>query len=122
MARVLVLVRDLMLASRIREGLAASGTAARFLPDTAALRDAVARGGDEPPGLVLADLSISGDDSIGALAELKAGALAGVHVVGFYSHVDQATRDRATSAGIDEVLPRSAFFARLPELLAAPGR
>jgi hypothetical protein len=38
-------------------------------------------------------------------------------MVGFYSHVDTATRDAALAAGVETVLPRSAFVARLPELL-----
>jgi len=37
--------------------------------------------------------------------------------VGFYSHVEAATRDAAHAAGIDLVLPRSAFAARLADLL-----
>jgi hypothetical protein len=41
-----------------------------------------------------------------------------VPVTGFFSHVDHATRDAALAAGVDEVLPRSAFVSRLPALLA----
>ena len=41
-----------------------------------------------------------------------------LRVVGFYSHVDQATREAALASGVDDVLPRSAFTARLPAILA----
>jgi hypothetical protein len=36
--------------------------------------------------------------------------------VGFASHVDADTIAAAEAAGCDEVLPRSRFFRRLPEL------
>jgi hypothetical protein len=37
-------------------------------------------------------------------------------IVAFGSHVDDDVLDAARAAGIDEVLPRSSFFRRLPEL------
>jgi hypothetical protein len=40
----------------------------------------------------------------------------GARVIGFASHVDRARIDQARAAGC-EVLPRSAFFGRLPGLL-----
>ena len=39
-------------------------------------------------------------------------------IVGFYSHVDRALREAALAAGVSLALPRSAFTARLPALLA----
>ena len=42
----------------------------------------------------------------------------GGRVIGFGSHVDRELLDAARRAGCDQVLARSAFFARLPELLA----
>lgn len=45
-------------------------------------------------------------------------ALAGRRVVGFASHVDRDVLEAAKRAGCDQVLPRSAFFTRLGELLA----
>jgi CheY-like chemotaxis protein len=45
-----------------------------------------------------------------------------IPVLGFGSHVDVATRDRALALGFDEVLPRSRFVAELPELIARHAR
>lgn len=39
-------------------------------------------------------------------------------VIGFGPHVDTSLHQRAVDAGYDEVMPRSVFFRRLPELLA----
>jgi hypothetical protein len=41
----------------------------------------------------------------------------GARVIGFASHIDRERIDAARTAGCD-VLPRSAFFGRLSELLA----
>ena len=39
------------------------------------------------------------------------------HLIGFYSHVDTQAAAAAEQAGFDAVMPRSAFFKHLPELL-----
>jgi hypothetical protein len=48
---------------------------------------------------------------------LAALAAAGIRTIGFGSHVDHDLLDAARAAGCNEVLPRSAFFRRLEELL-----
>jgi hypothetical protein len=40
-------------------------------------------------------------------------------VIGFASHVDDELIDAARAAGCRDVLPRSRFFRRLPEIVAA---
>lgn len=40
-------------------------------------------------------------------------------VIGFAPHGERAILDRARDAGCDVVLARSAFFSRLPELVAS---
>ena len=42
-------------------------------------------------------------------------------VVGFASHVDRELMAAARDAGCDEVLARSAFFSRLPEIVGGAG-
>ena len=63
---------------------------------------------------VLVDLSKSG-----ALEALPAIVASGTRVVAYGSHVDRTLLDAAREAGVAEVLPRSAFFTRLPSLLRA---
>jgi hypothetical protein len=63
-----------------------------------------------PADLVVVDLSRPG------VLEALGGGI-GVRTVGFGSHVDHELLAAARAAGCDEVLPRSKFFARLPELL-----
>ncbi len=71
------------------------------------IEDIVAAPGDT----VIVDLSRPG--VIDAVAALVG---SGVRVVGFASHVDRETVDRAHAAGC-EVFARSAFFSRVGDLL-----
>jgi hypothetical protein len=61
------------------------------------------------PDLVLVDLDRCED-----MASFR---LEGVDVVGFGPHADAELHDRALACGYSEVVPRSLFFKRLPDLL-----
>lgn len=101
MARVLALVTDLMLASRVEAPLAAVG------------HEVTTRGGLGPDAggfdAIVADLEV---------AEPEAVAAAGPPCLGFYPHVDVEMRRRAESAGLDLVVPRSRMARELPDLVA----
>ena len=103
---VLVLVRDLMFASRI------SATAQSAQVQVKMIREPEKLAGEQADRLIV-DLNQPG--ALDAAAQWKTGS--GGHVIGFVSHVDRETIDRARALGIDEVLPRSQFVQRLPELL-----
>lgn len=98
---------DLMDRSRITSALAA-------LPDVDAVfvasPDALV--GLAGVSAVLVDLS-----KRGALDALPAIVASGARVIAYGSHVDRSLLDAARAAGVDEVLPRSAFFSRLTSLL-----
>jgi CheY-like chemotaxis protein len=112
--RVVVVVPDLFFATRI-------ATTARAL-DVEVVACTAAEGLEvcrrDPPGLVILDLQGVGDPA-GLARALKADpATRRVRIAGFYSHMDRETRRGALAAGVDDVLPRSAFTARLAELIA----
>jgi PleD family two-component response regulator len=113
---ILALVADLMFSSKIRAAAGASGADVRFARTA---EDAVAQARALPPSLVLLDLNAAPLAPVETIARFKAdSALAGVRIVGFVSHVQSDIIAAARAAGIDEVLARSAFVSRLPELLA----
>jgi hypothetical protein len=99
MARVFAVVPDLMLASRVVEGLGAAGHEVEV---------AVAL-----PGTIDADVLVCDLDVV------DAGAVAAspVPALGFYSHVDVDTRRAAEEAGIGLVVPRSKMARELPQLV-----
>lgn len=69
------------------------------------------------PDLAIVDLHAPGNlDAVRALR--REPATRDLRVVGFYSHVDGATRAAALESGVTDVLPRSAFTARLAAILA----
>lgn len=115
--RVVAVVPDLFFAARIA-GAAEPLGVTLALPAPGAAREAI-RG--ELPQLVILDLHAPGDP-LGLARELRADpATRSVPIIGFYSHVNQALREAALAAGLDQVLPRSAFTRRLPALLAGEG-
>ena len=114
---ILVLVRDLLFASRITATARAEGVEIRLLRDPAALA------GEAAGRRLIVDLNQPGALDAAAAWRTAAGggaaerAAAGREVVGFVSHVDAATIAAARRAGIDHVLARSAFVEKLPQLL-----
>ena len=101
MARVALLVTDLMLASRARTSLEAGG-------------HEVQQSGDLPDELNGMDLVVADLDAFppGRLADL------GVPVIGFYQHTDTETKAEADAAGLALAVPRSRMVRELPELVA----
>ncbi|HKH22581.1 MAG TPA: hypothetical protein VKA88_03090 [Solirubrobacterales bacterium] len=100
MARIAALVKDLMLASRVRTALEAAGHQVEqdsSLPDELDGIDCVVADLDAVPPERLAEL--------------------GLPVVGFYQHTDVDTKTRAEEAGLAIAVPRSRMVRELPELV-----
>lgn len=113
--RVLVAVDDLIFAAKIRTAAEHLGIEASFPRSLEAL-SAGAR--ESTPALVIVDLHLQRYDPFAVARQLKADEAFGeTPLVGFFSHVQVELQKRATEAGFDRVLPRSAFTKRLPEIL-----
>lgn len=106
MARVLSIATDLMLSSRVEEGLRAAGHEVTTAPS---LAEAPLDDLDDF-GAIVADLDVENPEALVGL---------GVPVLGYYSHVDAETREAAVAAGVDRVVPRSRMSRELPDLVAA---
>jgi hypothetical protein len=105
-ASILVLVRDLMFASKIRATAQSIGAPVQMLRDPSQLVGAVGT-------QLIVDLNQAGAlDAAVAWKRRTSG-----EVMGFVSHVDTQIIQSALLAGIDQVLPRSRFVEALPELL-----
>ncbi len=104
---MLVLVRDLIFASRI------SVTAQAVGVDVQQLRDPAMLAAESAGGRLIVDLNQTG--ALDAAIEWK--KRTGGEVIGFVAHVDADTIRRARDAGVDQVLPRSRFVAQLESLL-----
>lgn len=104
---VIALVRDLMFSSKITATARAVGVPVTIVRDPARLADT-------PGDRLLIDLNLPG--AIDAAAAW-AGADPSRQTVGFVSHVDTDTIHQARTAGIQQVMARSQFTARLAEIL-----
>lgn len=72
------------------------------------------------PSLVIFDLNSARMRPLDAIAALKADPeLKTVRTLGYVSHADVETIAAARTAGIDEVLARSAFTAQLGQILTS---
>jgi len=115
--RVIAVVPDLFFATKI----AATAEAAAVTLEVLSAREALERCRAAPPALLILDLS-AGEAPLDLARALRAdAATAGLPIAGFYSHVEGGTRLAALAAGVDPVLPRSAFVQRLPALLTSEG-
>jgi hypothetical protein len=103
---LLILCRDLLLGSRITAAAQAAGVSFKVV------RDAAKLAGQSGERLIV-DLNQEG--AIDAAAAWKAAG--GGEVVGFVSHVDAGTIERAKAAGLDQIMARSAFVQELPALV-----
>jgi hypothetical protein len=92
MARVAVVVPDLLFGSRVQGGVQAAG------------HELV--GVDADPDLVIADVEVVDPASV-----------AGSRRLGFYPHVQPDLKRRAEDAGFDMVVPRSRIARELPDLM-----
>ncbi|MGH9225820.1 MAG: hypothetical protein ACRD2W_19000 [Acidimicrobiales bacterium] len=100
--KVVAYVPDLMDRSKV----AAAPADVTFVRQPGELADAAA---SESADLVVVDVTRPG--AIEAVAGLS------TKVIAFSKHTNREAMDAATAAGADQVLARSAFFARINELL-----
>jgi CheY-like chemotaxis protein len=108
-------VDDLLFTSKIRTAAKQLGVPIAFARSSqGALNDMRT----SPPSLVILDLNNPRTDPLGTVGSMKADpVLAAIPTVGFASHVQTDVIEAARRAGVDEVMARSAFAQRLPEIL-----
>lgn len=106
---VLALVRDLIFASKISASARAAKVECRILRDPALLQG---QSGD----LLLVDLNEPG--AIEAAADWQRST--SCPAIGFVSHVDAETINRARAAGLTKVMARSGFVEALSSIMSQP--
>jgi CheY-like chemotaxis protein len=100
--RVVAVFDDLLLGSNVLGLLRAAGHDVQLSGGA----------GADPRGarVMVVDLAAGSFDGVELVERLREdGWLEGTRTIGVYSHVDAATRERATTAGLDLVVPRSRF-------------
>ncbi|MDQ3584365.1 MAG: hypothetical protein ACR2GW_09980 [Pyrinomonadaceae bacterium] len=114
-APVIAAVDDMFFATKIRATAEALGVAVSFARNSDALEKLLC---ETIPQLIILDLHSRRCDPFAIAERIKRDErISGVPLVGFYSHVQTELQKRAQAAGINHVMPRSAFTKRLPEIL-----
>jgi PleD family two-component response regulator len=112
---ILAVLDDLMFTSKIKTAASHLGLGVTFARSSAA---ALAEMRRSPPSLVIFDLNNPRTDPLATISTMLSDpALARIPTVGYASHVDTDLINAAKQAGVGEVLARSAFTARLGEIL-----
>jgi DNA-binding NarL/FixJ family response regulator len=109
---ILAALDDLLFRSKIREVAKHAGVEIVFARTAAEVVAAAGR----RPSLAVVDLHASAVDPLTSLSTLSA---LGIPTIGFFAHVQTDLAEAALAAGATQVMPRSAFATRLPEILAA---
>jgi CheY-like chemotaxis protein len=104
-----------MFTSRIKTTAGQIGVPVAFARSSGAALEQMRK---DAPTLVIFDLNSSGTDPLGTVLAMRQDpALASIPTVGFVSHVQTDLIDAARRAGVGDVMARSAFTARLAEIL-----
>jgi len=113
-ARVVALVPDLLFGSKVQAALAAAGHELQLLTGDELAARAAAPAAD----VLVVDLATDTVDGCSLVESMRrAGELGTTRTLGFYSHVDVKTRERALGAGFDLVVPRSRMNREGAELV-----
>jgi len=120
--RIFFFIEDLFFLAKIQETAKKLGVKVGFLK---ADKDIVTRltsvPEDEKPSLIVFDLNNAGAKPLTLIPKIKAKLKRGTSVIGFLSHLQGDLKVKATEAGRDMVMPRSAFSQNLPNLLRRHG-
>lgn len=112
---ILAVLDDLLFTSKIRTTAERLGVPISFARSS---ESALSDMRKSLPSLVILDLNNPRIDPLGTVGSMKADpALAAIPTVGFASHVQTDVIEAARRAGVGEVMARSAFAQKLPEIL-----
>jgi CheY-like chemotaxis protein len=104
-----------MFTSKIKTAAGQLGVPVAFAKSSGGALDQMRK---DAPSLVIFDLNSARTDPLATVAAMKGDpALASIPTIGFVSHVQTDLIDAARRAGVGDVMARSAFTARLAEIL-----
>ncbi len=118
--RIFFFIEDLFFLAKIQEASRKLGVKVEFVKGD---KDVLARITDSPdkPSLLVFDLNNAAVKPLTVIPKLKAKLKKSVSIIGFLSHLQGDLKMKATEAGCDTVMPRSAFSQSLPNLLRRYG-
>ena len=123
-SRIFAFVDDLFFQAKIQETSKKLGIKVEFVKG-AADKETLARFTDAPEGerprLLVFDLNNANAKPLTVIPKVKAKLKKSISIIGFLNHLQGDLKAKATEAGCDTVMPRSAFSQSLPNLLRRYG-
>jgi hypothetical protein len=120
--KIFFFIEDLFFLAKIQEASRKLGVKVEFVKGD---KEVLARITDTPeadrPALLVFDLNNAAAKPLTLIPKLKAKLKKSVSIIGFLSHLQGDLKMKATEAGCDSVMPRSAFSQSLPNLLRRYG-
>lgn len=114
---VIAAVEDIFFSAMIESSARNAGVEVKIAVDSSRLNELL---NSTLPRLIILDLNGKACAPLEVVTFIKAEPrLAGVPVIGFFSHVQVELETAARAAGCDRVLPRSAFVRNLPQILTS---
>lgn len=120
--RILCFIEDLFVVAKMQESARKLGVKVQFVKaekeQLAAITDAPE---NERPALIIFDLNNANAKPLTVIPKLKAKLKRGTSIIGFLGQIQGDLKLKATEAGCDTVMPRSAFSQSVPNLLRRYG-
>jgi len=115
--RIYAFVDDLFFLAKITETARKLGVKVEFVKTEKDVFERMGEEGNDKPSLIIVDLNNLNAKPLTVIPKLKSKLKKDTNILGFVSHVQGELKLKATEAGCDVVLPRSAFSQNLAQLL-----
>ena len=113
---VIAVIDDLFFQAKVRTALQHLGLVAEIVPNGGRLHARLQT--DAAPTLIIVDLTLRSGDAISLIRDLRAAPYGrSAPVLAFGSHVAVEVQKQALQAGASQVVAKSAFAKRLPQLV-----
>jgi hypothetical protein len=116
-ARIYAFVDDLFFLAKIQETARKINVKVEFVKTEKDVFERMGQNGNDKPTLIIVDLNNLNAKPLTVIPKLKSKLKKETNIIGFVSHVQGELKMKATEAGCDMVLPRSAFSQNLAQLL-----
>ena len=116
-ARIYAFVDDLFFLAKIQETARKMNVKVEFVKTDKDVFERMGENGNGKPTLIIVDLNNVAAKPLTVIPKLMSKLKKETNIIGFVSHVQGELKMKATEAGCDMVLPRSAFSQNLAQLL-----
>jgi len=120
--KIFFFIEDLFFLAKIQEASRKLGVKVEFVKGDKEVLSRITESSEaDRPALLVFDLNNAAAKPLTLIPKLKAKLKKSVSIIGFLSHLQGDLKMKATEAGCDSVMPRSAFSQSLPNLLRRYG-